>query len=173
MQIVARGFSATPDWDIVSYLLKVANFSYPACSLSQLEVIPSEYHRHLASENLRVPVLPLDVIYVMIHLAVLIEHQLMMDTNIQGHSIHCTSMASCGKSQMSWVLDTVNGIILILEDPLPFSITYPSRVSTTSGNTGNLEFLFPVNTGNLLEFNWFSWKFLNDGMMTKESSRKN
>jgi len=55
---------------------------------------------------------------------------------------------------MSWVLDTVNGIILILEDPLPFSITYSSRVSTTSGNTGNLEFLFPpVNTGNLLEFN--------------------
>jgi len=36
------------------------------------------------------------------------------------------------------------------------------RVSTTSGNTGNL-----------LEFNWSSWKFLTDGTTTKESSHKN
>jgi len=49
------------------------------------------------------------------------------------------------------------------------------RVSTTSGNTGNLlEFLVPPgNTGSVLEFNWSSWKFLTDGMATKGSSHKN
>jgi len=46
------------------------------------------------------------------------------------------------------------------------------RVSTTSGNTENLlEFLIPP--GNLLEFNWSSWKFLTDGTTTKASSHKN
>jgi len=36
---------------------------------------------------------------------------------------------------------------------------YVSGVSTTSGNL--VEFEIPSgNTGNLLEFNWFSWKFL-------------
>jgi len=47
-------------------------------------------------------------------------------------------------------------------------------VSTTPGNTGNLEFVIPPgNTGNLLLFNWSSWKFLTDGTTTKESSHKN
>jgi len=48
-------------------------------------------------------------------------------------------------------------------------------VSTIFGNTGNLlEFFIPLgNTGNLLEFSWSSWKFLTDGITTKESSQKN
>jgi len=48
------------------------------------------------------------------------------------------------------------------------------RVSTSSGNTGNLlEFLISIgNTGNLLQFNWSSWKFLTDGTTRKESSHK-
>jgi len=46
-------------------------------------------------------------------------------------------------------------------------------MSTTSGNTGNLEFLVtPGITGNLLKFNWSSWNFLIDGTTTKESSQK-
>jgi len=46
-------------------------------------------------------------------------------------------------------------------------------VSTTYGNTANLEFLIPHGkTANLLEFNWSSWKFLTDAMTTKESSCK-
>jgi len=44
-------------------------------------------------------------------------------------------------------------------------------VSTTSGNL--LEFLIPPGiTGNLLEFNWSSWKFLAGRTATKESSHK-
>jgi len=50
-----------------------------------------------------------------------------------------------------------------------------ARVSTTPGNSVNLlELLIPPgNTGNLLEFNWSSWKSLTDGTTTKASSHKN
>ena len=45
-----------------------------------------------------------------------------------------------------------------------------ARVSTTSGNTGNLsEFLIP---GNILEFRWSSWKFLTAGTSIKACSHK-
>jgi len=37
----------------------------------------------------------------------------------------------------------------------------------------HLEFLIPPgNTGSLLEFSWFLWKFLTDGMTTKASMHK-
>jgi len=46
-------------------------------------------------------------------------------------------------------------------------------VPTTSRNTGKLELLIPSgNTGNLLECNWSSWKFLTDVTTAKKSSRK-
>jgi len=65
---------------IASYLSKLANFDLPDLHLPpSLEVIPLEFCRDLRRQKTRVPGLSCGVVYVILRLAVSVEHRLVTD----------------------------------------------------------------------------------------------
>jgi len=72
--------------DIAGHWSKVADFDPPHLhSAPSYGVIPVEFRRDLWRQETRVPGLSCGVVYVILHVAVLVEHRLVTDGQTQGH----------------------------------------------------------------------------------------
>ena len=89
--------------DIAGYLSKVADFDPPHLHLAPPQgVIPVEFRGDLWYHKTSLPELSCGIVYVILCLAVLVEHRLITDRHrrTQDNSIYRASIASRGKNQI-------------------------------------------------------------------------
>jgi len=88
--------------DIAGYLSKVADFDPPHLHLTPMwGATLVEFRGDLWRQKTRLPDLSCGIVYVILRLAVLVEHRVVTDGQTQGHSIYHACIASHGIPHIS------------------------------------------------------------------------
>jgi len=82
-----------------SHLSKAANFNLPHLHLAPLlGAIPFEFCQDFQQHQTRLPGLLCGIVWMILLLAVSVEHRFVTERQTHDYSIYCASMVSCGKN---------------------------------------------------------------------------